>query len=538
MQRYLPLGVAAVLVVVVLIVTVVICRGRAPADGDAPEDQFSAIRAREYLEKLLADQQPHPSNSAENNEVRKRLIEQLQSLGMEVEVHSGLDTGLGYQLYNVLAWPKGQQDAKTNGENDETNLAPLLVVSHYDSVPQGPGAGDAGSCICSMLETIRAMQHRPSPTRRIYYLFTDGEELGMRGARLFAESHQLSKQKPIVLNFDARGASGASLTFETHVGNYDLIDDLNVALPFPKLTGSSFVSVYRLMPNATDFHIFQDHGWVGVNSAFIGSPHRYHTPGDTIENLSLYTLQHHGEKVLSLTAHFAQTTEDRLDENGDAVFFDVFGWFLVWWPAWISIPLCVIVLASHVAAVTWRLRKQSRPIDWYCAKQLLFALSLAIVCVALVGFFLPMILRAAGILDARFTQYDPAIIGLFWIAIWTCVFTFVCRACRNLSDESIWSLVWTIALSVNLIITVFLPGFSYYVLLPGVIVALLSWTAMSKRWAAVITTFVYSIVACPTLYLLGIAFGPGMGVVMCPVFLLLLFPMAPLFGSGRVLQSK
>ena len=533
MQRYAPLATTMVIIAVFLAATVFVCRGKNPLTADAPEEKFSAFRAREYLEELLLDEQPHPTSSKANELVRERLVRQLTDLGMLVKTDTYFDHERDFQLFNVLA----RFPLETAKDSDESTR-PLLVVTHYDSVPLGPGAGDAGSCVCSLLETIRVMKTMDPPDRTVYFLFTDGEEYGMRGARQFVLHHPLAKKNPFVLNFDARGASGASLTFETHVGNFSIVDDLNKALPFPKLTGSSFVSVYRLMPNATDFHIFQEHGLEGVNSAFIGSPHRYHTPEDTIENLSLYTLQHHGEKVCSLTTHFAgQKTIDESD-GGDAVFFDVFGLFLVWWPAWLSIPLSAIVFGSHVTAVTHRRRREGRPIDWYSAKQLLMALVLALVGAGIVGFFVPTVLQAVGVLDARFTEYDPYIICVFWLAIWACVFVFVCRFSYNLSAESIWSFTWTIALFVNLLISIVLPGFSYYVLLPGFAVAILSWTLISKQWASVLTCALYAIPVCPTLYLLGIAFGPGLGWMLCPVFLMLLFPITPLFGATRLPTKK
>jgi hypothetical protein len=529
MGRYLPLAISIIAIAISFTVSVVICRGPVPVSDEAPKDQFSSERALDYLKQLLGDQTPHPSNSIENHLVRQRLISQLETFGLAVELQTGYDRRLEHNLHNVLArFPGGDE-----------SLNPLLVVTHYDSVASGPGAGDAGSCVCSLLETIRAMKHRPIPERPVYFLFTDGEERGMRGASLFVNQHPLAKQNPFVLNFDARGSSGPSLTFETHTGNLDIIADLNQALPFPKLTGSSFVSVYRLLPNATDFHVFYEADFKGVNSAFMCSPHNYHTPNDTIENLSLRTLQHHGEKVLSLTSYYAKADHVRNDETGDAVFFDLFGLFLIWWPAWWSIPICFVALTSHLAALTYRRRKAGRPIDWYPFKQLLATVVFSLIIVALFGLFVPLILRAAGILDARFTKYDPWITASFWLAVWSVVVLIIGRTCRDLSDQSIWNVVWTIAMSLNAILAIVLPGFTFYLVFASVLVAILSWTSISKRWASIATTAVYSITICTTVYLIAIAFGPGKGFILCPVFVLLLFPIFPQFGRpNQVIFAK
>jgi hypothetical protein len=242
------------------------------------------------LERLLGDQSPHPMGSEANRAVRQRLLDELRGLGLEVEVQTAEVDRLG-TCHNLLArWPT---DAIRESR-------PLVLASHYDSVPAGPGAADAGSCVAALLETVRALKQGPPPTRPFYVLLTDGEELGLVGARAFVRDHPLGRRDAIVLNFDARGTSGASIMYETHAGNLPLIRHVARHFPQPALCGSAFVTIYRMLPNDTDFTVFQRAGWQGMNFAFIGSPHRYHTPQDRIEHLSLRSLQHHGDNALSM----------------------------------------------------------------------------------------------------------------------------------------------------------------------------------------------------------------------------------------------
>ena len=59
-----------------------------------------------------------------------------------------------------------------------------------------------------------------------------------------------------MLNFDARGTSGPSLMYETHRGNLATVRWMSHCLPQPCFTGSAFVTVYRYLPNDTDFSVF------------------------------------------------------------------------------------------------------------------------------------------------------------------------------------------------------------------------------------------------------------------------------------------
>ena len=58
----------------------------------------------------------------------------------------------------------------------------------------------------------------------VIFLVTDGEETGLRGAIAFAERHPLMARVGVVVNVEARGASGPSLMFETGPGNAQLMD--------------------------------------------------------------------------------------------------------------------------------------------------------------------------------------------------------------------------------------------------------------------------------------------------------------------------
>ena len=170
----------------------------------------------------------------------------------------------------------------------------------------------------------------------------------------FVKEHQLSGEKPFVLNFDARGSSGPSLMYETHRGNLATIGWLSRCLPSPCFTSSAYVTVYRTMPNDTDFSEFAKAGWTGLNFAFVQHAHNYHTAQDTLANLNPRSVQHHGENALRVARMIAGSAEIPLRASGeDAVFFDVLSTFVVYFPERFALPIAGVALLVLVVYL-WR----------------------------------------------------------------------------------------------------------------------------------------------------------------------------------------
>ena len=57
----------------------------------------------------------------------------------------------------------------------------LLLSAHYDSTPTGPGAGDDGIGVATLLEVGSILKAAPPP-RPVTLLFNEGEEYGLNGA--------------------------------------------------------------------------------------------------------------------------------------------------------------------------------------------------------------------------------------------------------------------------------------------------------------------------------------------------------------------
>ncbi len=489
-----------------------------PLSADAASDEFSAGRAFAVLQRLLGDQQPHPAGSEANAQVRARLVKELEDLELDVQVlRCEGPPSYPVQLVNVLARLPAQDAAGR----------PLVLATHYDSVSAGPGAADAGCCVVALLETARILQFERRCRRPVYFLFTDGEEDGLLGARQFVETHPLTQQRPFVLNFEARGASGPSLMFETHQGNLAAVRTLANHLARPRLTGSPFVSVYRTLPNDTDFTVFRQAGWAGFNFAFIDDPQRYHTAQDNLDNLRLRSLQHHGENALALARHLARTESLELTPSAqDAVFFDLLGWYVLSYPIGWALPLSLVPVVVLLGSCYRRMGLS----DCYRAiAAVVFVLLVALAVASVSGALLIRLLAAAGLSaggvapwrSAQVTIFVPISILVLWLA--------TRYGCRYPVRQHLWAALWIVWSSLGVAVAVWQPGFSHFFLVPGLGAAFLSVFPVRLSLLVVISTLCFALCWLPLVNLLPVALGPQAAVIFHPVFVFLWLPVLPLF---------
>src|SRR2546427_5226393 len=296
---------AAIIVLVFLVslpaVRVALTRPPAAPPPSAPQTEFSADRAMGYLN--LFAQRPHPMGTLEHGYVREYLMGELIRFGVNPE----LQAATGYvqkfsvagSVENIVARLKGTASALP--AQPKGGSGAVMLVAHYDSVPAGPGAGDDGSGVATLLETLHALKAGPPLKNDVIFLLTDGEEDGLLGAAAFMDEHPWAKDVRVGLEFEARGNSGVSQMFETSAQNGELIRELAEAAP--RIAGSSLTyEVYKNLPNDTDMTVFKQHGLAGLNFAFIGHWEAYHTPLDNPAELDRGSLQQHGSYALQTAA--------------------------------------------------------------------------------------------------------------------------------------------------------------------------------------------------------------------------------------------
>jgi hypothetical protein len=238
-------------------------------------------------------------------------------------------------------------------EGSDPEAKNVVIAGHYDSVFEGPGAADDGYAIACMIETVRMLKNIPRKNN-IELIITDGEEMGMLGAKYHAENNDLSNTG-ILLNFEARGNEGPGIAFEYSDDNAWLISEMAKASKRPIANSLSY-EIYKRMPNGTDFTIFKNGGVQGINYAFIDGFSYYHNPADNIENLSLESVQHTGENMYRMVKHFSNF-DFSTPKKGNASFFNFFG-NLIHYPSYLDVYLLILFLC--LAGITvYRYLKQS-----------------------------------------------------------------------------------------------------------------------------------------------------------------------------------
>jgi hypothetical protein len=357
----------------------------APLAQDAPAASFSAQRAAAELRTLLAEGVPHPLASNADAEIRKRILARLTTLGIPAETQSGWVCDQSFacgMTVNIVARLEGSEPAS----------GAVLLAAHYDSVPAGPGAGDDGVGVASILEIARILKLAPAPRHPVILLIDEGEETGLLGAKLFVDAHPAARTVKAVVNLDARGDSGPSLMFETGAATNFSMRLFAGAVTRPK-SNSLYYFIYKLLPNDTDFTVFKAAGYEGFNFALIGNVERYHTPQDSLANLDLGSLQHQGQNALQAVQALASADLSHPIAAG-AVFFDVFGRVLLHWPAsWA--PWIGLVLIAALVAALWPLRRRTGA----SAQEIVYSLAALLVGwvgTVLAAAVLVMLVRASG----------------------------------------------------------------------------------------------------------------------------------------------
>jgi Zn-dependent M28 family amino/carboxypeptidase len=100
------------------------------------------------------------------------------------------------------------------------------------------------------------------PARDVIVLFTDGEERGLHGARLYFADSARARRVGVVLNFEARGGGGRAYMFETGPNNAALVEAFGRSVASPSASSLARF-VYDRMPNGTDFTIPKRAGIAG-----------------------------------------------------------------------------------------------------------------------------------------------------------------------------------------------------------------------------------------------------------------------------------
>ncbi len=498
-------------------------RTPSPISADAPQTVFSAMRAMSDVETIAA--RAHPIGSDDILRVRAYLETRLADLGLTVTDHAeGQPIFLPRRLPNTLVTGRVRNvGGVLKGTSPE--LPAILLMSHYDTVPNSPGAADDTAGVAATLEIIRNLKAAGPLKRDVIVLFTEGEEAGLLGSRDFFTASPEASRVGLVLNLEARGGGGRTFMFETSEEAGGLVSAFGKAVARP--SANSLMSfVYHRMPNGTDLTNVIERGIPGMNFAFIGDELAYHTAYATPAHLDRGSLQHMGDQVLALTKTLANA-DDLKAHQPDTVYSDIFGLGFISYPIWVGWVLLVIaaglVVLSAIKARALRLagfRDMAHGAGIFVFLLLTEALALRLAGQVAGGMF---DVQAKYALLAR---YDFFFAGCVGVALATALFIFAC-----LNRVRSWKAAMIVALAVGIACNLF-AGFD--LLGTGLAVAVIaaSWPALARRampWGVWIGGFALLLVVALAVQIIApvTAFF-----IVWPVLLAAVAAALVLFGSG------
>jgi hypothetical protein len=448
--------------------------------GDAPADRFSGVRAMADIKAI--SRAPRPAGSAENARVRGYLLTRMRQLGMAAAEQSG---PLPARSAEKLRERGRLAVAPTTAVNvigllpGRDRAAPaVLLMAHHDSVPFSPGAADDAAGVAAALEIVRAIKARGVPQRDVAILFTDAEEAGLVGVKMFFEAHPLARRIGAIVNMEARGGGGRTAMFETGRDNGAMVELYRRSVSRPS-SNSLAVLIYELMPNNTDFTIPKERDIAGFNFAFIGEGRYYHSPASTPEALDPATVQDLGTQALEVTRALALAPE-LPPKAKDAVFGDVLGLFVISYR-----PLfgwAVLGLAAGLIGFAWaRVRPAAREVGIGAAAAVALVLLLA------------LLLRGANLVSGSggpTNYYDrlAALPRLELQAAFVCIAVLLLAPLALRARSGVWggwiglaSPVFVLALAAQLIAPTAAPVLAWPLLLAGLFMAVAAFDAELKR---------------------------------------------------------
>ncbi|XP_037035537.1 endoplasmic reticulum metallopeptidase 1-like isoform X1 [Bradysia coprophila] len=232
----------------------------------------------------------------------------------------------------------------------------LLLNTHFDSVPISLGGGDSCSMAAVMLEVLRVMSQYPTQFENsVIFLFNGAEENGLQASHMFITQHKWARDVQAYFNMDSGGSGGKEIMFQS-MGIPWMMNIYNTLAPHPLSTAlAEELFQNRIIPSDTDFRIFRDFGKLpGMDFAFYENGYVYHTYNDVAEIIPMGSYQNAGDNILAITVAAANHPElpgSSVLPSEPAVFFDIFGWFVISYTKTVGIIVNVVVAVIALVLV-------------------------------------------------------------------------------------------------------------------------------------------------------------------------------------------
>jgi hypothetical protein len=444
-------------------------------------DEFDTRRALSRLKRILGEERPHPVDSGEGDRVRERLLAELRAVGLQPRVTDNFVCG-GSDKDRTVSCARIRNVVATVGPTAGKHV---LLASHYDSTPVGPGASDDGIGYASMFE-IAALLRNKRLARPVTFLFDEGEESGLLGASAFLQHDPLAARVDSLINLESRGVDGPAIMFETSRPNGAALAAYGAGVKRPA-ANSLTTDFYRLIPNSTDVAVFEKAGWTTLNFAVIGNETRYHSPGDTFDALDPRSLRHMGEQALSSTKALASGPPKA--SGGERIYTDLVGKTLITTPFWLGATL----LGLLILALAWQCRRLPGGIARSIAATgaaLIGSLTLALLAQTLLG------LTRSG--DYWRAHPETTAIAIYVSAAAASVLALIWLA-RAIALDRMRAGFWLLFVLIGAALAFVAPGAIIFFLLPpalglassladtrsprvGWLLALLAWASLFLTW--------------------------------------------------------
>ncbi|HRE68198.1 MAG TPA: M20/M25/M40 family metallo-hydrolase [Cyclobacteriaceae bacterium] len=465
---------------------------------NSPVTGFSAERAHDHLKIIAAH--PHSAGTAYHDSVRYYISRYCQEAGYQVEIQDTVGARVAAngrvmvagKVRNIVATLKGTGNKPEN----------ILVMAHYDSEPNTPGATDDGSGVSAMLETIRALKASALLQHDITFLFTDMEEAGLLGAEAFVNLYPQKYTNTIVLNYESRGNKGAAIAFEVTEQNGWMVKQFSTGAPFPLLNSLTY-EIYKRLPNNTDFTLFKRKEYTGINQANIGGHVNYHSMTDTYQRADLQTIQHHGSNMLGMIRHL-DTQNLSNTKAPDITYFNPVGYWFLSYSSTLNLPLVIGCFILFIILI-YHLKKNEQIKFWNVVKTA--GVFLLAIVVSLAGVFAVTKLVLMGYPHyANFYNHDfynsawylHAFIGVT-VLIFVLAFSTLLRALT--AGERLTGVMVVVLFMIALLYH-FLPSGSFLLYYPVTVFLIINLIGAQFKTKNAWQPIVYSIALLPAILLL------------------------------------
>ncbi len=432
--------------------------GPPPADPDHPFDTQATL---DRLARILGDEAPHPVDSDAADAVIGRIVQEAEALGFAPVIDDAFHCAQHWstkdmacaRLRNIGFWVT------------EPGPDAVMIASHHDSVPTGPGAADDGMGVASSLEIARLLKDRDL-ARPLYVLITDGEEVGLVGASRFIQHDPVAPLIGAVVSLEARGNQGVANMFETSDPNGR---DIAALARFPATlvrgptSNSLAVDIYRAMPNGTDVTEYLKLGMDAANYAVVGRPSHYHTAKDNLEHLDPDAVFHIGASALAGVEGFMSV--DAASPDTPYLYSDILGLGIIATPQWMALPVMGLGFALCLVAV-WRTRSVQDAALWRVLLWPLAVLVLGGLAAWASGFAVGLVRSET----AYGTAHPWALRGLFLaVALGTAALLSRALYKPGSADKHLAG-VWAVMLALGLLGSLAMPGVALLFTLPALLV--------------------------------------------------------------------